>query len=192
MRVLKDLVNHIKVKNFNLGDIQAVLSSGINDLMMMPGGIANMAIGTLPKDLSTLASAGPLRPENMSFQFGKQPSPFNLGQGGLKDLTNMASGLTKAVGEGIKASSPLLKDMAKMGMKDAKRKSNCDKACGAFVFLGVALIGSLAGTMIAELALAMEFGASAEDIARTCHAHPTFSEAVKEAALSVDKRAIHS
>ena len=58
--------------------------------------------------------------------------------------------------------------------------------------LGVSLISSLAGTMIAELAIAMEFGASAEDIARTCHAHPTFSEAVKEAALSVDKRAIHS
>jgi dihydrolipoamide dehydrogenase len=57
--------------------------------------------------------------------------------------------------------------------------------------LGVALISSLAGTMIAELALAMEFGASAEDIARTCHAHPTHSEAVKEAAMSVDKRPIH-
>ena len=46
-------------------------------------------------------------------------------------------------------------------------------------------------TMIAEVALAMEFGASAEDIARTCHAHPTLSEAVREAALAVDKRAIH-
>ena len=57
--------------------------------------------------------------------------------------------------------------------------------------LGVSLISSLAGTMIAELALAMEFGASAEDIARTCHAHPTHSEAVKEAAMAVDKRAIH-
>jgi len=57
--------------------------------------------------------------------------------------------------------------------------------------LGVALIGSLAGTMIAELALAMEFGASAEDIARTCHAHPTHSEAVKEAAMAVAKRPIH-
>jgi dihydrolipoamide dehydrogenase len=58
--------------------------------------------------------------------------------------------------------------------------------------LGVSIISVVAGTMIAELALAMEFGASSEDIARTCHAHPTFSEAVKEAALSVDKRAIHS
>jgi len=58
--------------------------------------------------------------------------------------------------------------------------------------LGVHIIGSHAGEMIAEMVVAMEFGASSEDIARTCHAHPTFSEAVKEAALSVDKRAIHS
>ena len=50
----------------------------------------------------------------------------------------------------------------------------------------------LLGEIIAEMALAMEFGASSEDIARTCHAHPTFSEAIKEAALSVDKRPIHS
>ena len=58
--------------------------------------------------------------------------------------------------------------------------------------LGVHIIGPHCGDMIAEMALAMEFGASSEDIARTCHAHPTFSEAIKEAALSVDKRAIHS
>ncbi len=58
--------------------------------------------------------------------------------------------------------------------------------------LGVHIIGPHCGDMIAEMALAMEFGASSEDIARTCHAHPTFSEAVKEAALSVEKRAIHS
>jgi len=57
--------------------------------------------------------------------------------------------------------------------------------------LGVAIIGSVAGTMIAELALAMEFGASAEDIARTCHAHPTHSESVKEAAMDVNKKPIH-
>ena len=57
--------------------------------------------------------------------------------------------------------------------------------------LGVSIISSVAGTMIAELAIAMEFGASAEDIARTCHAHPTHSEAVKEAAMAVDKRPIH-
>jgi len=58
--------------------------------------------------------------------------------------------------------------------------------------LGTHIIGSHAGEMIAEIAIAMEFGASSEDIARTCHAHPTFSEAVKEAALSVEKRQIHS
>ncbi len=57
--------------------------------------------------------------------------------------------------------------------------------------LGVHIIGPDAGTMIAEAALAIEFGASAEDIARTSHAHPTLSEAIKEAALAVDGRAIH-
>ena len=57
--------------------------------------------------------------------------------------------------------------------------------------LGVHIIGSHCGNMIAEMALAMEFGASAEDIARTCHAHPTHTEAIKEAALAVDKRPIH-
>ena len=58
--------------------------------------------------------------------------------------------------------------------------------------LGAHIIGPHAGELIAEIGIAMQFGASSEDIARTCHAHPTFSEAVKEAALSVDKRAIHS
>jgi len=57
--------------------------------------------------------------------------------------------------------------------------------------LGVHIVGADAGNMIAEAAVAMEFGAAAEDIARTCHPHPTFTEAVKEAALVVDKRAIH-
>ena len=57
--------------------------------------------------------------------------------------------------------------------------------------LGMHIIGSDAGNMIAEAAIAMELGAAAEDIARTCHAHPTLPEAVKEAALAVDKRAIH-
>jgi dihydrolipoamide dehydrogenase len=57
--------------------------------------------------------------------------------------------------------------------------------------LGVHIIGPDAGTMIAEAVLAMEFGASAEDIARTSHAHPTLNEALKEAALAVDGRAIH-
>jgi len=57
--------------------------------------------------------------------------------------------------------------------------------------LGVHIIGPHSGDMIAEMALAMEFGASSEDIARTCHAHPTHTEAIKEAALAVDKRPIH-
>ena len=65
-------------------------------------------------------------------------------------------------------------------------ETNTDKV------LGVHIIGPHAGEMIAEMSVAMEFGASSEDIARTCHAHPTFSEAIKEAALSVDKRQIHS
>jgi dihydrolipoyl dehydrogenase len=56
--------------------------------------------------------------------------------------------------------------------------------------LGVHIVGADAGNMIAEAAVAMEFGAASEDIARTCHAHPTLTEAVKEAALAVDKRAI--
>ena len=57
--------------------------------------------------------------------------------------------------------------------------------------LGVHIVGADAGTMITEATIAMEFGGSAEDIARTCHPHPTLSEAVKEAALGVGKRAIH-
>ena len=57
--------------------------------------------------------------------------------------------------------------------------------------LGVHIIGAGAGDLIAEAALLMEFGGSSEDMARTCHAHPTLAEAVKEAAMAVEKRAIH-
>jgi dihydrolipoamide dehydrogenase len=57
--------------------------------------------------------------------------------------------------------------------------------------LGVHIVGPDAGNLVMECAVAMEFGASSEDIARTCHAHPTLTEAVKEAALAVEKRAIH-
>ena len=57
--------------------------------------------------------------------------------------------------------------------------------------LGVHIIGPAAGDLIAECGAAMEFFASSEDIARVCHAHPTLSEAVKEAALAVDKRALN-
>jgi dihydrolipoamide dehydrogenase len=58
--------------------------------------------------------------------------------------------------------------------------------------LGAHIISREAGNMIHEIVVAMEFGGSAEDIARTCHAHPTYNEAIKEACLAVDKRAIHS
>jgi dihydrolipoamide dehydrogenase len=57
--------------------------------------------------------------------------------------------------------------------------------------LGAHIVGVEAGEMIAEAAVLMEFGGAAEDLARTCHAHPTRSEAVKEAALGVAKRSIH-
>jgi dihydrolipoamide dehydrogenase len=57
--------------------------------------------------------------------------------------------------------------------------------------LGVHIVGAGAGEMIHEAVVLMEFGGSAEDLARSTHAHPTMSEAVKEAALAVDKRAIH-
>jgi len=57
--------------------------------------------------------------------------------------------------------------------------------------LGAHIIGPDAGTLIAEIVAYMEFGGSAEDIARTCHAHPTLNEAIKEAALAVDKRTIN-
>ena len=58
--------------------------------------------------------------------------------------------------------------------------------------LGVHIIGPRAGDLIAEAAVAIEFGASSEDLARCSHAHPTLAEALKEAALAVDGRAIHA
>jgi dihydrolipoamide dehydrogenase len=58
--------------------------------------------------------------------------------------------------------------------------------------VGVHIVGPQAGELIHEAAILMEFGGSAEDLARTCHAHPTLSEAVKEAALAVAGRAIHA
>jgi len=76
-----------------------------------------------------------------------------------------------------------------MGSTDGFVKLLADKATDRL--LGAHIIGPDAGTLIAELATAMEFGASSEDVARTCHAHPSLSEAVKEAALAVDGRALH-
>jgi dihydrolipoamide dehydrogenase len=76
-----------------------------------------------------------------------------------------------------------------MNMTEGFVKILADKTTD--VVLGAHIIGPDAGTLIAEIATAMEFGASSEDIARTCHAHPTLSEAVKEAALAVEGRALH-
>ncbi len=76
-----------------------------------------------------------------------------------------------------------------MGDTDGFVKILADKTTDRI--LGAHIIGPDAGTLIAELATAMEFGASAEDVARICHAHPTLSEAVKEAALAADGRALH-
>ena len=76
-----------------------------------------------------------------------------------------------------------------IGHTEGQVKILADKATDRV--LGVHILGPHAGDLIAECAAAMEFGASAEDIARTCHAHPTLSEAVKEAALAVDGRALH-
>jgi dihydrolipoamide dehydrogenase len=58
--------------------------------------------------------------------------------------------------------------------------------------LGIHIIGPAAGDLIGEAAAAMNFGATAEDIARVCHAHPTLPEVLKEAALAADGRAIHA
>jgi dihydrolipoamide dehydrogenase len=76
-----------------------------------------------------------------------------------------------------------------MGETDGFVKLLADKTTDRL--LGAHIIGPDAGTLIAELAIAMEFGASAEDVARTCHAHPSLNEAVKEAALAADGRALH-
>ena len=76
-----------------------------------------------------------------------------------------------------------------MGTTDGFVKILADKKTDRI--LGAHIIGPDAGTLIAELATAMEFGASSEDVARTCHAHPSLSEAVKEAALAVEGRALH-
>ena len=76
-----------------------------------------------------------------------------------------------------------------MGEMDGFVKLLADKTTDRL--LGAHILGPDAGTLIAELATAMEFGASAEDVARTCHAHPSLNEAVKEAALAVDGRALH-
>jgi dihydrolipoamide dehydrogenase len=76
-----------------------------------------------------------------------------------------------------------------MGDTDGFVKLLADKTTDRL--LGAHVLGPDAGHLIAELTTAIEFGASAEDVGRICHAHPTLSEAVKEAALAVEKRALH-
>jgi dihydrolipoamide dehydrogenase len=76
-----------------------------------------------------------------------------------------------------------------MGDTDGFVKILSDKTTDKL--LGAHILGPDAGTLIAELTTAIEFGASAEDVARICHAHPTLSEAVREAALAADQRALH-
>ena len=76
-----------------------------------------------------------------------------------------------------------------MGERDGLVKIVADAATDRV--LGVHILGARASELIAEAALAVEFGASAEDLARTSHAHPTLSEAIREAALAVDGRSIH-
>ena len=98
----------------------------------------------------------------------------------------------KAEGVAYKAGSfPFLANgRAKaIGRTEGKVKILADAATDRV--LGVHILGPHAGDLIAECAAAMEFGATAEDLARTCHAHPTLAEAVKEAALAVDGRAVH-
>ena len=76
-----------------------------------------------------------------------------------------------------------------MAMTDGFVKILADAATDRI--LGAHIVGANAGDLIAEIVVGMEFGAAAEDIARTCHAHPTLNEAVKEAALAVGGSAIH-
>jgi dihydrolipoamide dehydrogenase len=105
---------------------------------------------------------------------------------GLTEAEAKAKGLTLKVGK-----FPF--------MANSRAKTNRDTAGFVKVIadaetdrvVGVHIIGRMAGTMIAQAAQAMEFGASAEDIAYTCHAHPTHPEALKEAALAVSGKAIH-
>jgi dihydrolipoamide dehydrogenase len=132
-------------------------------------------------------------------------------------LAGQAGHVNYAVIPGVVYTSP---EVAAVGQTEEELKAaNVDYKAGKFLFLangrakanqttdgfvkvladaktdrvlGVHIVGPMAGELIHEAAVLMEFGGSAEDLARTCHAHPTLSEAVKEAALAVAGRAIHS
>ena len=89
----------------------------------------------------------------------------------------------------VLAIDSLLSDEELLG-RDTVRRFVADKETDRI--LGCHIIGPSAGELIHEICVGMEFGASAEDIALTCHAHPTFSEAVREAALACGDGAIHA
>lgn len=86
---------------------------------------------------------------------------------------------------------PFLANGRALGQGDTTGFVKVLAAADSDAILGVHVIGTNASELIGEAVLAMEFGASAEDLARTCHAHPTLSEALHEAALAVDKRSLH-
>ena len=126
------------------------------------------------------------------------PRPIVIGSGGPVTLTVVfASGTRKeqalkAEGRPYRASTfPMLANSRAKANGDTEGfvKLLADGRSG--VLVGAHIVGEVAGTMIAQIAQAMEFGATAEDVAYTCHAHPTHSEAVKEAALGLAGAAIH-
>ena len=91
--------------------------------------------------------------------------------------------------DAVRAAAPAGATVADL-FSGTARVGHALKAAGYRV-LGAHMLGPDVGTLIAEISLAIEFGASAEDVARTSHAHPTLNEVVKEAALAVDGRALH-
>ena len=106
---------------------------------------------------------------------------------GLTEEAAKAQGLEVAVGKFYFKANGRAKSMGETeGLAKVVADATSDR------LLGVHIVGARASEMIAEAAMAMEFGGSAEDLARTCHAHPTLSEILKEAAMAVDNRAIHS
>jgi dihydrolipoamide dehydrogenase len=138
---------------------------GVAAVECMAGGAGHVNYAAIPNVVYTwpeLASVGMTEEEATSRRGGIAVGSFPF----------IANGRARCMGE---------TDGAVKILADAKT----DRILGAHI------LGPRASDLIAELALAVEFGASAEDVARTVHAHPTLPEAVKEAALAVAKRAIH-
>jgi dihydrolipoamide dehydrogenase len=104
-----------------------------------------------------------------------------------------SEGQVKAAGRAYKVGTfPFAANGRAKGMEQTQGLVKLIAAEDDDEILGVHIVGPVAGELIAEAVLAMEFSASAEDLQRTCHAHPTLSEAMHEAALSADKRALHA